>query len=181
MQYQSQEDARTYREKIRFIVYPVVLAWLVTMMIRPIISDGDIMAPTIENGQVIIVSKTAYEREAPSLYDVVVFRKDFTPTEDEGSNTIRRVIGAPGDTLRIRNGKVFRNGELLSEGYLVGQETLGDIGPITVGENEIFVLGDNRIEGIDSRDSQIGLLSVDLLRGKAVYRIWPINKISTIR
>ncbi len=177
----NQQDTRTYREKIRFIVYPVVLAWLVTMMVRPIISDGSDMFPTIENGQVIIVSKTAYDREDPKLYDVVAFRKDFAPTEEKGSNIIRRVIGAPGDTLRIRNGKVFRNGVLLSEGYLHGMETPGNIGPITVGENQIFVLGDNRIESLDSRNSDIGLLSVDLLRGKVVYRIWPLLKISPIR
>lgn len=171
------------RERIRYIVYPVVLAWLLTSWVRPIYSDGAAMLPTIGDGQVIIVEKTAYNRihKVPKLYDVVAFRKDFAPTEDEGANTIRRVIGGPGDIVQIKNGIVYNNGKPLDESNYALGTTEGDIGPLTVGEDEVFVLGDNRIESIDSRGKDIGLLKTDLIRGKAILRIWPINELAKIR
>ena len=176
------EDNRPFREKYRIYIYPVVLAWIMTMFIRPIISDGPAMLPTVSDGEVIIVANHKYSsvRGAPEFQQVVAFRDDFVPSTEEGDNTIRRVIGLPGDRIEIKDGKVYRNDELLEEDYIKGR-TEGDVKPITIGKNEVFVLGDNRENSIDSRDPRVGLLDMGLIRGYCAVTVWPIDKIGIIK
>lgn len=176
------EDKRPFREKYRIYIYPVILAWLVTMFVRPITSDGAAMLPTINDGQVIIVAKHTYSavRGTPEFQQVVAFQDDFISEGEDGDNTIRRVIGLPGDKIEIRDGKVYRNDELLEEDYITGT-TEGDVGPITIGEDEVFVLGDNREESIDSRDPRVGSLNMKLIRGYCAISVWPFNEIGTIK
>lgn len=175
------EDNRPFKEKYRIYIYPVILAWIVTMFVRPITADGSAMLPGISDGEVIIVSKQNYSsvRGAPEFQQVVAFRSDFIDEGEKGSNTIRRVIGLPGDRIEIRNGSVYRNGELLEEPYISGT-TEGEVGPLTMGEEEIFVLADNREESIDSRDPRVGTLSMRDLRGYCAVTVWPLREIGTI-
>lgn len=175
------EDNRPFREKYRIYIYPVVLAWLITMFVRPITSDGSAMLPGISDGEVIIVSKQTYSsvRGAPQFQQVVAFRSDFIDEGEKGDNTIRRIIGLPGDKIEIKNGRVYRNEELLEEPYISGT-TEGEIGPLTLGEEEIFVLGDNREESIDSRDPRVGPLNMRDLRGYCSFTIWPFREIGKI-
>lgn len=178
----QREDNRPFREKYRIYIYPVILAWLVTMFIRPITSDGDAMLPVISDGEVIIVAKQTYTpvRGTPEFQQVVAFRTDFLDEGDNGDNTIRRVIGLPGDKIEIKDGKVYRNDELLEEDYIKGT-TKGDVEPTTIKEDEVFVLGDNREESIDSRDPRVGPLKMKLIRGSCAVVVWPLNKIGTIK
>ena len=175
------EDNRPFKEKYRIYIYPVILAWIVTMFVRPITADGSAMLPGISDGEVIIVSKQNYSsvRGAPEFQQVVAFRSDFIDEGEKGANTIRRVIGLPGDRIEIRNGSVYRNGELLEEPYISGT-TEGEVGPLTIGKEEIFVLADNREGSIDSRDSRVGPLSMRDLRGYCAVTVWPLREIGTI-
>lgn len=178
----QREDNRPFREKYRIFIYPVILAWLVTMFVRPITSDGNAMLPYIDDGEVIIVAKQTYTpvRGAPEFQQVVAFRDDFLEEGDEGDNTIRRVIGLPGDKIEIKDGKVYRNDELLEEEYIKGF-TEGEVEPIIIGEDEVFVLGDNREESIDSRDPRVGPLKMELIRGYCAVTVWPLNEIGRIK
>jgi len=174
-------DNRPFKEKYRIYLYPVILAFIVTMFVRPVTSDGNAMLPTIGDGEIIIVTKHKYSpnRGAPEFNQIVAFRDDFIAADNEGENTIRRVIGLPGDKISIKDGKVYRNGEVLEENYTKGI-TEGDMDTITLGENEVFVLGDNREESIDSRDPRVGPLKMDLIRGSCAFVVWPLNKFSLI-
>jgi signal peptidase I len=178
----QKEDNRPFREKYRIYIYPVVLAWIMTMFIRPIISDGSAMLPTVSDGEVIIVANHKYTavRGAPEFQQVVAFRDDFASDGEEGDNTIRRVIGLPGDKIEIKDGKVYRNDELLKEDYIKGK-TKGDVEPVTIGKDQVFVLGDNREDSIDSRDPRVGPLDMELIRGYCAVTIWPFDKIGTIK
>lgn len=175
------EDNRPFKERYRIYLYPVILAFIVTMFVRPIMSDGNSMQPTIGDGEVIIVSKHKYtpNRGAPDFMEVVAFREDFVSEGNEGDNTIRRVIGLPGDEIKIKDGNVFRNGKVLEEEYAIGY-TEGDLDTITIGEDEVFVLGDNRENSIDSRDSRVGPLKMELIRGDCSLVVWPLNKFGMI-
>jgi signal peptidase I len=178
----QKEDNRPFREKYRIYIYPVIAAWLVTMFFRPIISDGSAMLTGIKGGEVIIVANQTYSevRGAPGFQQVIAFRDDFLAEGDEGDNTIRRVIGLPGDKIEIKDGKVYRNDELLKEDYITGR-TEGDVGPITIGGDEVFVLGDNREHSIDSRDPRVGLLKLETIRGNCAIVVWPLNEIGKVK
>lgn len=176
------EDNRPFREKYRIYIYPVILAWLITMFVRPVISDGNAMLPGIGDGELIIVAKQHYSpvRGTPEFGQVVEFRDDFLKEGDEGDNSIRRVIGLPGDKIEIRNGDVYRNDELLKEDYIKGR-TEGDMKPIIIGKDEVFVMGDNREHSIDSRDPRVGPLKMKLIRGYCTVVVWPLEKIGKVK
>lgn len=178
----QKEDNRPFREKYRIFIYPIIAAWLVTMFFRPVTADGSAMLPGISDGEVIIVSKHTYSavRGAPEFQQVVAFKDDIFEEGDEGDNTIRRVIGLPGDKIEIKDGKVYRNDMLLKEDYITGT-TEGEVKPITIGEDEVFVLSDNRNNTIDSRDSRIGPLKLNLIRGYCAITVWPLNEIGLVK
>lgn len=176
------KNYRPLKEKYRIYTYPVILALIVTIFVRPIVSDGSAMLPTIGDGEVIIVSKQNYSpnRGTPEFKQIVAFRDDFIAEGNEGDNTIRRIIGLPGDKIQIKDGKVYRNGKVLEEKYANGF-TAGEIETITLGEDEVFVLGDNRKESIDSRDPRVGVLKMELIRGYCTVAVWPFSKFGRIR
>jgi len=178
----QKEDNRPFREKYRIYIYPIIAAWLITMFFRPVTADGSAMLPGIRDGEVIIVTKQTYSavRGAPDFQQVVAFRDDILAEGDEGDNTIRRVIGLPGDKIEIKDGKVYRNDELLKEDYITGT-TEGSMGPITIGEDEVFVLGYNRENSIDSRDPRVGLLKLKAIRGNCAVVVWPLNEIGKVK
>jgi len=178
----KKEDNRPFREKYRIYIYPVVLAWLVTMFFRPVVAAGDAMLPGIQDGEVIIVAKKTYSavRGTPEFGQVVEFKDDFLKEGGKDENSIRRVIGLPGDKIEIRDGKVYRNDELLKEDYIIGT-TEGDVGPITIEKDEVFVLGDNREQSIDSRDPRVGPLKMKLIRGYCAVVVWPLNEIGKVK
>ena len=138
------------------------------------------MNPTLENGDNLITDKISYRFSDPKRYDIVVF-----PFEDENGkrNFIKRIIGLPGETVQIKDGEVYINGELLGETY--GKEKMDYAGrasePITLGDDEYFVLGDNRNNSKDSRYEDVGNISRDRLIGRAFFRIWPLSDFGLLK
>lgn len=98
---------------------------------------------------------------------------------DNADRLVKRVIGLPGDTINIKEGKVFINGEAIEEPYVTSETYPGSVPyPLTVGPDELFVLGDNRQVSQDSRE--FGCIKFDQVEGVAVFRIYPFNKIGIL-
>jgi signal peptidase I len=145
-----------------------VAIWLgVNFATARFIVEGSSMEPNFHTGQMLIVSKLAYQIGKPQRGDVVVFQYPGNLTDDY----IKRLIGLPGDTVEIRDSQVFVNGQLLNEPYLPPQSTVPYHGKWTVPEGSYFVLGDNRQFSSDSRSW--GMLSEDYIIGKAWVSYWP--------
>lgn len=128
---------------------------------------GTSMEPTIENSEMVLVNKVWYLFSEPKKDDIIV----FLPNGNEYSHYyVKRVVAGPGDTLQIKNGRLYVNGEQEEDLYDKMQVSGIAADEITVGDDEYFVLGDNRNSGEDSRSGNIGLISEDLIEGKAWFR-----------
>ncbi len=136
------------------------------------------MLPTLEINDRLIIDKLSYRFKDPQRGDIVV----FTPTpalqqENFKDAFIKRVIGLPGDTIEVKEGKVYVNGEMLTEEYIKEQPKY-DYGPVVVPENQYLVLGDNRNNSYDSH--YWGFVPRENIIGQAVIRFFPFNRIGGI-
>lgn len=141
--------------------------------------SGSSMETTLSDGDQLIVDKIGYRFREPERYDIVVFPYRY----EKNTYYIKRIIGLPGETLQIIDGCVYINGKMLDEHY--GNEAMDNPGiaeePVTLGDDEYFVLGDNRNNSQDSRAANVGVLHRDELLGKAWIRIWPLSEFGVIR
>ena len=142
---------------------------------------GDSMNPTLYDGNNLIMDKISYRVHEPERFDVIVFPPRNDP---DGKNYIKRIIGLPGETVRIdKEGNIYIDDQVLSENF--GLEVIEDPGlaakDVYLGYDEYFVLGDNRNNSIDSRFSTVGKVNKSEIIGKAWVRIWPLNEIGFIK
>lgn len=141
---------------------------------------GSSMEPTLQSTDNLIVDKITYRFKDPERYDIIVF-----PYRDgSGLYYIKRIIGLPGDRVFINDrGDVFVNGEKLEEDYIKEKATKAGLAslPVLLGEDEYFVLGDNRNNSTDSRSWEVGMVKKDEIIGRAIMRIWPLNKLEIIK
>ena len=141
---------------------------------------GVSMEPTLMEGQVVIVNKIEYYLKSPKRNDVIVYKQS---NREHSYYEIKRVIGLPGETVKIKNGIIYINDEALKE--KVKTETIENAGlaeeGIKLDDNEYFVLGDNRVGSEDSRTSTIGNITKDMIIGNAWIRLLPIRRIGFIR
>lgn len=168
--YTEQQTKTNWGNAARELVETVLLTLVIFFMIRFAIEnyriEGYSMEPNFHDGQFLLVNKIQYLLAPPQRGDVIIFRYPLNPKK----NFIKRVIGLPGEKVEIRAGKVFVNGVRLQEEYPFNFADY-DYGPITVGADEYFVLGDNRPESSDSHSW--GLLPTKDLIGKAWVSYWP--------
>lgn len=148
---------------------------LIMYVIQRTAVNGDSMQPTLHDGDHLFVDKITYRIKEPERFDVIVFPFHY----QEETYYIKRIIGLPGETVQIdENGVIYINGEVLKESF--GKEVINadKIGlaaePIVLGEDEYFVLGDNRNDSFDSRYGQVGNIARDEIIGRAWLRIWPL-------
>lgn len=174
----KKEDNRPFKEKYKVYFAAGITAWMIFMFIHPVIMVGDAMSPTIKDGGVIIVAKESFKRSPPGVGSIVNFQRDFGDTEEKGTNSIRRIIGVPGDEIEIKNGSLYRNGEIVREPYATGRMS-ESYSKTLLGEGEIFVLGDNREGGIDSR--HLGPMEISKLRGTCNRVIWPLSEWASLK
>ncbi|MBE0682500.1 MAG: signal peptidase I [Anaerolineales bacterium] len=150
---------------IETLVLAVVLFLGINAISARVRVDGFSMRPTLEDGEFVLVNKMSYRFGEVSRGDIIVFHFPLNPEEE----LIKRVIGLPGDQIRVQNGLVYVNGQLLNEPYIYQAPLYS--GEWTVSEGQIFVLGDNRNNSNDSKDW--GLLPAGNVVGKAVLIYWP--------
>ena len=181
----SREDAEEsiLRELGGWIVYILLIIgltyFIITFVGQRTRVSGSSMETTLQNGDNLIVDKISYRFRDPKRYDIIVFPYKY----EENTYYIKRIIGLPGETVQVIDGYMYINGKKLDEHY--GAEVMEDPGiaaePIKLGDDEYFVLGDNRNHSSDSRVASVGVLTRDMLIGRAWVRIYPFNKIGVIK
>ncbi len=157
------------REFIKIVLLALVICFAINVTIASYVINGPCMEPNLYDGQRILVNKVAYLLHPPQRGDVIVFHSTVNPGED----WIKRVIAIPGDTVEIKDGLVYINGIPIEEPY-VTQPWNDTYPPTEIGENEYFVLGDNRNSSIDSRYGW--MVPRENIIGKAWIRYWPITE-----
>lgn len=163
---------------VKWLLILAVSAYLlVTFVVQRADVYGNSMEPVLTEGDVVLVDKLAPRLGRLDRFDMVVFRYRYR----ENRYYIKRIIALPGETVQISNGKILINGEVLEEPYGIEriEKAKRAEGPVVLGEDEYFVLGDNRNHSSDSRDSDIGNLARDEIIGRVMIRIWPWSKIGT--
>ena len=167
------------------ILIAVVIAFLITMVIRPTIVKETSMLPNCVENDYLFIYKLAYKWHEPEKGDVVIFKSDLETENGKKKLLIKRVIGLPGDKIVIGDGKVYINGKEDDQSYTLDQTTNGELGtmkkPYVVPKGKVFCMGDNREVSIDSRDKSVGAVSESKLVGKVVFRIYRFSDFGTIK
>lgn len=180
------------RRKFNMPLFKEILTWIVQIAIVIFVANvcitffgvrtsvvGQAMADTLENGDQILIDKFVYVVTNPKAGDVVV----FLPNGNEKSHYyVRRVVGVPGDRLIIQDGAVYINGELYDEKIPVAAMQEAGIAQeeIVLGNDEYFVLGDNRNNSEDSRYANIGNIKKEYIVGKAWFCVNSIRDMELI-
>lgn len=166
-----------------YIVAVVCLTWFIITFIgqRTEVSGGS-MEATLDDGDNLIVDKLTYRFRDPERFDIIVFPFQY----QEETYYIKRIIGLPGETVQIdESGTIYINGEVLKESYgkeVIKPENIGLAAePVTLGEDEYFVMGDNRNSSSDSRTQIVGNIKRDKIIGRAWLRIWPLEKFGILK
>ena len=142
--------------------------------------QGDSMEPKLSTEDNLIVDKISYRFHDPERFDIIVFPFQY----EKDTFYIKRIIGLPGETVQIyEEGNILIDGEILEESY--GKEVIMNPGrayePVELGEDEYFVMGDNRNNSTDSREPSVGNIKREDIIGRAWLRIWPFDKFGLIK
>ena len=171
---------RIMRELLNTAIYLLCVlgaVWLViTFVGQRTEVEGASMENTLHNGDNLIVDKLSYRFHDPERFDIIGFPFQF----QDNTYYIKRIIGLPGETVQIMDdGSIYINGEKLEENYgmeVIKPETIGRAAePIELGDDEYFVMGDNRNNSSDSRTDMVGNIKRENIIGKAWLRIWPVS------
>ena len=171
------------REVISTILWIAIICGIAFLVVKYVGQrtrvEGSSMEPMLTNGDNLIIDKISYHFEDPERFDIIVFSYEY----EDKTYFIKRIIGLPGETVRIdEQGFIYINGEKLEESY--GLEVIQNPGiatqEITLGEDEYFVLGDNRNNSMDSRDDRVGTVNRDIIIGRAWIRFFPFDEMKML-
>ena len=170
------------KEWIRDILAAVIIAFIILQFVMPTVVREHSMENTLQENDYLFVSKQSYKLfgGAPSRGDVIVFESNLPLTAKTNKLLVKRIIAVAGDTIYIRDGITYVNGKPLDEPYTKDGYTRGDMDQVTVPENCLFCMGDNRQNSGDSRDSRIGFVDVASVKGKVVFRLFPFKSFGKI-
>ncbi len=162
------------------ILFFVCLVIIPTFVLQRTIVDGESMENNLMDGDQVLVEKVSRYFSDYDRFDVVVFYP-FEGRSDE--YYVKRIIGLPGETIQIVGEDIYINGEILEEDYGEDPITYAGIAetPVRLGEDEYFVLGDNREISYDSRYEPVGVINKKQIDGKAFLCIWPFKSFGGIR
>ena len=163
-----------FRDLLEATIPALIIALLITQFVgeRTVVL-GQSMEPNLHQDQQLIVDKLSYRLHSPRRGDIVII-----DVEESEIPYIKRVVGLPGETVEIRNNRVFIDGKVLEEPYL-SQVTSGAYGPITIPSGHVFVLGDNRGNSRDSR--ALGPVPFEHIIARAWVSVWPVEDIHLLK
>lgn len=177
------------KEFLQYVAIIVICVFLIPnyVMAKNVV-DGESMENTLQSEDIILTEMVSYRFMEPKRFDVIIFYHFFdlenTKKSDKSAYEfyVKRIIGMPGETVRIEGETIYINGEPLEEHY--GKNPISNGGraeeEITLGEDEYFVLGDNREVSIDSRSPKVGNVKKEWIRGKVCVRVYPFDKIGLV-
>lgn len=180
MEFYHNEENNKLRHIVNWavdVVVVIALAWFIVYAFGTQIPiAGHSMAPLLSSEDVVLMDRLSYDFGRPGRFDVVVFQR-----EDKKMN-VKRVIGLPGETITIKDSAIYVDGERLDEPEGLSRISLGGLAenPVKLGEEEYFLLGDNRDSSEDSRFSNIGNVSRQQIQGRVWFRMKPFGKIGFI-
>jgi len=178
------EDINIVSELLNLIIYIGIVVLICYFVINFVGCrsrvDGDSMNPTLSDADNLWVDKLSYTFGEPERFDVIIFNYN------EDTTYVKRIIGLPGESVRIDvDGSIYIDGQLLVESYGNEVITPDNIGrasnDVVLGEDEYFVLGDNRNHSSDSRWPDVGNVHKDDILGKVLLRIYPFTSFGTIK
>jgi len=182
------------RRILREVVETVALVVLVMVAVNSVVDrthvEGPSMQPTLKSGQFLLTNKLAYSGlvsrvfasddadgyhrpGVPHRFDIVIVRYP----QDEKVNFVKRVIGLPGETIELRDGTVYIDGQALDEPYVTFRD-MSRMEPRLIGPDAVFVMGDNRPRSNDSR--AFGAVKLDQIVGQAWFRYWPMAELGLL-
>lgn len=176
----NEETKKEIYSWVKTILFAVVLAVIFrTYIFRTAYAMSVSMEPTLHEGQILIISRVNYLIGAPERGDIVVINSKQDKLEH--LNLIKRVIGLPGETVEIKDNRVYVDGKALEPDFT--QSPTPDFGFVktTIPEGKYMVMGDNRENSRDSRFESVGFIDAGYLEGKAVFRLWPLNKVGKLK
>ena len=158
------------------IIAAVVMALLIrTFIVELYIVDGPSMKPTLQHEERLVVNKFIYRLRNPEKGEILIFKYP----RDTSRDFIKRVIATGGDTIEIKEGRVYVNDQLLKEDYIL-EKTRTEYPKVTIPEGTVFVMGDNRNNSDDSRFADVGFVPLDLIKGKAIVVFWPLDNMQSL-
>ena len=171
------ERKKSYRKKeTRGWIVSIVLAVVIALSLRFFVFefirvDGESMEPTLLDEEYVFMQKVTYYFKEPAYGDIVICK-----FPDRTETFVKRIVGVPGDVISITDGILYINGEPNYDHYdkEVGMDH--NMAEITIGPDEIFVMGDNRDHSMDSSNSSVGTLDRDMILGRAEFVLWPVNE-----
>lgn len=177
----KEEETNLLRRSVNWVTDIIVVIALACFIVHSfgiqVEVAGNSMSPLLNSGDVVLTDQFLYDFEAPKRFDVVVFER-----EDAKVN-IKRIVGLPGETVQIADGHIWIDGEILEEP--VDQKRIALAGlaevPVTLGEDEYFLLGDNRDSSEDSRFVNVGNVKTEQIRGKVWFRIYPALELGRVQ
>lgn len=169
---------RVYTKIVAIILFALIFVRIINAyVVEETIVSGTSMNPTLQGSDTLLIDKITYKLSDLKRYDVIVFNYN------ESALYIKRIIGLPGDRVSIKDGQAYVNGILLADDPLIN-DTMTYAGiaekEITLGEDEYFVLGDNRNNSYDSRYEQVGVVKKKYIIGRVWLRIFPISKFGSV-
>ena len=173
---QSLRKAR-FREWGKALITAFVVALIIAQFVMPTIIYGSSMEPSFQHNELILVSKQAYNtHRKPERGDVIIFESELPDEDGNDQLLIKRVIGLPGETIEIKDGRVYIDGRELGESYTKDGYTNGIIEPRVIPDDGYFCMGDNRLRSRDSRDRTVGIVYTDEIEGKVFFKLYPFSK-----
>lgn len=177
---------KVMKEMISTLLYLLVVLCLTLFLVNFVGQrtrvEGASMESTLYDGDNLIVDKISYRFREPERFDIIVFPFQY----QDNVFYIKRIIGMPGETVQIdEKGNIYIDGDLLTEGYgreVIQPENIGIASePVKLGDDEYFVMGDNRNNSTDSRTEIVGNIHRDEIIGRAWMRIWPFSRFGILK
>ena len=173
----TDKTKNTLKEILSYVLIIIIVILVRIFIFDPVRVDGPSMNNTLTNGQILILNKFTYRKNDIKRYDIVVVKMD-------DKKIIKRVMGLPNEVIEVKNNQIYANGKKLDNSFASTKTddfNLSEIGLEKIPGDSYFVMGDNREVSLDSRYAEVGTIKKEKIQGKAVFRIWPFNKIGKVK